>query len=277
MDQVKFFIDVLEKEPPYKEVEITLQDYENLSRCRELKIENFCTACQKKRVFANHNMDTSFYSLQSELNKHRASGHRMSINPALTKTDDVLPYECCFITFSVFCSFCEEEHFYALKINSNSICKIGQYPSFSCESVSSLQKYKNIISKYYIELTSAVNVNSQGKGIGSFVYLRRILEHLVNIKYSKLSDTKEDIKFVDKLHAVEEKEVIIPEPLNKIKNQIYSILSKGVHEYSDEECLKLFPAVLFVIIEILDNEFNKKEKKKREADVTEIIKAALGK
>lgn len=51
---------------------------------------------------------------------------------------------------------------------------------------------------------------------------------------------------------------------NKI---IYSILSKGVHELAEEECLEYFPAIKLGIELILDEEIlrQERERKKREA------------
>ena len=91
-------------------------------------------------------------------------------------------------------------------------------------------------------------------GVAAFVYLRRILEHLVEKRFTG----DKALKFSDKLHEVEKNERIIPIELNPIKNQIYAILSKGVHEYEENECLELFLAVKFVIERMLDMELEKK-------------------
>ena len=106
--------------------------------------------------------------------------------------------------------------------------------------------------------------------VAGFVYLRRILEHLVDNKYSDYGNS-EGVKFVDKLHEVEKHEKIIPDELDEIKSQIYTVLSKGVHEYLEEECAQLFPAVQFVIESILDEQLAAYERKKKASEAKKII------
>ena len=172
------------------------------------------------------------------------------------------------------CASCEEEHYFSIRVDGQSITKIGQYPSFSRKETESLKKYKNLISKYYTELTTSVNLYSQGLGIGSFVYLRRILEHLVETKYYALPEHEETARFIDKLKAVQEVEAIIPPELEEIKEQVYSVLSKGIHEYTEDECYGLYNVVFYVVTAILDRELYKKEQAEK---VAEAKKAIIGK
>jgi hypothetical protein len=55
--------------------------------------------------------------------------------------------------------------------------------------------------------------------------------------------------------------------------KVYSILSLGVHELSEEQCLQHFPVLRGAIELILDDRNAKREREKRERE----IKAALGK
>ena len=166
---------------------------------------------------------------------------------------------------------CSERHYCILHLKNLTIEKIGQYPSFTKESISEkLRKYKNLIPKYYPELTKAVSAYSQNMSVAGFVYLRRILEHLVDKKYSTYGELA-GIKFIDKLNEVEKYEKIIPDELKELKAQIYSVLSKGVHEYSEEECSQLFPAVQFVIESILDEQLAADERKRKAAEAKKII------
>jgi len=107
--------------------------------------------------------------------------------------------------------------------------------------------------------------------------LRRILEHLVDTKYFALPGANEQARFVEKLEAVEKVEPIIPKELIAVKAKIYFVLSKGVHEYTEDECLSLFEAVLYVISSILDQELYKKEQATKAAEVKQIIDRKLQK
>ncbi len=173
-----------------------------------------------------------------------------------------------FVNITLRCAKCGEAHYYSLLFKGNTVTKIGQYPSFSKSEVQSLRKYKNLISKYYPELTRSVNAYSQGMGVAAFVYLRRILEYLVESKYN--GDTS--WKFIEKLKEVEKTEEIMPEELSAVKEEIYSVLSKGIHEYEEDECMELYLAVKYVIERILDIEL---ERKSRLLKANEAMKAIV--
>ena len=169
------------------------------------------------------------------------------------------------------CAKCGEAHYYSLLFKGNTVIKIGQYPSFSKSEVQSLRKYKNLISKYYPELTRSVNAYSQGMGVAAFVYLRRILEYLVESKYN--GDTS--WKFIEKLKEVEKTEEIIPEELSAVKEEIYSVLSKGIHEYEEDECMELYLAVKYVIERMLDIELERKSRLSKANEAMKAIKSKL--
>ena len=52
---------------------------------------------------------------------------------------------------------------------------------------------------------------------------------------------------------------------------VYGILSKGVHELSEEECLTYFPALKLSIILILDQRIEDESKSKKESLVKKAI------
>ena len=56
---------------------------------------------------------------------------------------------------------------------------------------------------------------------------------------------------------------IISDELAEIRTRIYGVLSKGVHVSTDQECKELFPAMRYVIEEMLDHKIAKKEREER--------------
>jgi hypothetical protein len=56
---------------------------------------------------------------------------------------------------------------------------------------------------------------------------------------------------------------IIPDELSDVKVKIYSWLSKGVHELSEQESMELFPYLKYAIELILDEQIVQKEKAKK--------------
>jgi hypothetical protein len=178
-----------------------------------------------------------------------------------------------FTPFTLSCAKCASVVYFSLLVTGSGIMKIGQYPSFASEEAAKVKKYKNIIPKYYEELTRSLNSYSQGMNIGAFVYLRRIYEHLIESRYSGNDNTK----FIDKLKAVEAEEKIIPEDLTEVKNQLYEVLSKGVHEYTENDCGRMYPFLRFCIEAILDEELAKKERKEKANNAKKAISAVLAK
>ncbi len=162
---------------------------------------------------------------------------------------------------------------FCFKVYKEKIQKFGQYPSIADLSLNRIGKYKKILNtEKYNEFSKAIGLVSHGVGIGSFVYLRRIFENLVEQAHQEA--IKEDLwseeaycrsRMDEKIGLLKE---LLPDFL--FKNRIlYSILSKGIHELSEEECLKYFDAVKLGIELILDE---KLEKLNREAKTKEVEK-----
>lgn len=259
----KWFEEFLENEPPYKTITIDVQQLEEICKASHFSIEQYCTRCGKLRTFKSD---------ENELCKIlREYDDRRECMPFYELEDMFYEYECGVILDFQCQHDCCEHHYIPIRIGHLSIEKIGQYPTFSKEEVNKkLYRYKSLIPQFYPELTKAVSAYSQNMGVPAFLYLRRILEHLVDVKYKRYGG-KDNIKFVDKLHEVEKHEKIIPDEFDEIKNQLYSVLSKGVHEYEEEECIEMFPLVKFVIENILDMELMKKEHKKKAQEAKSMI------
>lgn len=263
----QLFERILAEEPPYKVVEFDVDTYKYIANINEIAINEYCESCDCNSVFKEWLANTKILTSLA-IDEHNARNEIIcgGVGPEYRKK--FFKDKRYFLNFILKCAKCGEEHYFSILLQNNTIRKIGQYPSYANKEAHELNKYKNLISKYYPELTRSVNAYSQGMGVAAFVYLRRILEHLVVCRY----DGEESLTFVEKLKEVEKKEKIIPEYYNDVKGEIYSILSKGIHEYDEEECIALYPAVRYIIEGILDIELEKKNKKKKAAEAVQIIK-----
>lgn len=159
------------------------------------------------------------------------------------------------------------------------IIKIGQYPSVADLVKPKIAKYKSVLRNQYLEFSKAVGLFAHGIGIGSFVYLRRIIERLVLDKYSeaatKLNISQEDFeskKFVEKIEILSD---YLPPVLVTNKN-LYGIVSKGIHELSEEECLNMFPSIQLGIELILDDLLAEKERKEKEKELAKFVAQTTG-
>ena len=159
--------------------------------------------------------------------------------------------------------------------------KIGQYPTIADLEIGKYKKYSKVISKEYLrELNKAIGLSANGVGVGSFVYLRRIFETLIEKYHQKAiltSGWNEDEYGKSRIaEKIELLKTYLPEAIVKYK-KVYSIISKGIHELTEQECLKYFPIVKDAIISMLEQDYLKKENETKQSELESNIKDLVGK
>jgi len=159
--------------------------------------------------------------------------------------------------------------------------KIGQEPSLADLSLHKFgPSYKKLLGNFSGELTRAIGLHAHGVGIGAFVYLRRIFEMLIEEAHAaaKSSDSWDERKYADA--RMNDKIVLLkdflPEFLLKTA-KIYGILSKGIHELSEQECLSHFIPIKNGIEIILDEKIETAQKHKKESETRAAIAQIAGK
>ena len=159
---------------------------------------------------------------------------------------------------------------FVLFIEKFTIQKIGQYPSYADIDIPQAEIYrKELGKKYYKELKRAIGLYSCNVGIGSYVYLRRIIEKLIldalqeAIKEGAVTQKEFEIDENNHQRRIEDKIKLLsnylPKPLVDNKN-VYGIISKGIHELDEDECLKYFPVIEQLIKMSLGRKYCEKEK-----------------
>ena len=156
------------------------------------------------------------------------------------------------------------------------IIKIGQLPSFTdILDSGTLSKYESILGRNkLLEVKKASGLASHNTNIGAFVYLRRVFEFLILDAEKGYADSGESLADNYHLERVVNKIEILKDFLpsfiseNKI---IYGILSKGVHELSEEECREYFDTIYKSIILILEQKLELKNKAKLEKSLSSAI------
>lgn len=159
--------------------------------------------------------------------------------------------------------------------------KVGQNPSVADFHLAKVKKYtKYLDNARRREFTKAIGLYANGVGIGSFVYLRRIFEALIFEAGEKLIAqgviTNDDFypKHMDE--KIEAAKSELPDFLVENKS-IYGILSKGVHELSEDECMTYYDVVKKGIELILDEKIEKEEKEKIRNALSASIASIAGK
>ena len=106
------------------------------------------------------------------------------------------------------------------------------------------------------------------------MYLRRIFEHLLIQAKTNAGSAINDEEF-DKAR-VNEKITMLKDHLTSMLTSnptLYGILSKGIHELSEDDCIEYFPVVKDCIFMILDEW----EEMRKKAEKEKSISASLSK
>jgi len=153
--------------------------------------------------------------------------------------------------------------FFHIRIRNLEVQKIGQFPSLADIANDESKQYRSVLTKDdSSEFHKAIGLAAHGVGIGSYVYLRRIFEHLIFSRYQEFKDSNgwkdEDFFGLRMKEKIEFLKNYLPPFLVENKG-IYSILSLGIHELSEEKCLAYFGVMKHSIIIILEEDKKKKE------------------
>lgn len=154
--------------------------------------------------------------------------------------------------------------FFLFHAKDKTIQKIGQLPSIASLNLFDIKKYSKVLDqRYFVEFTKAIGLSAHGVGVGSFVYLRRIFEFLIEESHQKAKSIGEwdealytSARMNEKINLLKTE---LPDFLVENKS-LYSILSKGIHELSEEDCLSAFPIVKVGIELILDDKLEEMNK-----------------
>jgi hypothetical protein len=146
----------------------------------------------------------------------------------------------------------------------NVLWKIGQWPTFATIARGRLKDKIRVLSHTdATELAKAVGLASHDAGIGAYVYVRRVFERVLWQSFNEFRKTHPewtDEKFqstpTDK--RIELLRGELPDYL--VQNaKLYSILSLGMHELNEQQCLDFFDAAYEAVLYILEDKINKKE------------------
>jgi hypothetical protein len=156
---------------------------------------------------------------------------------------------------------------FLFRAHEGEVEKIGQFPSLGDLAATDLQKYRPVLTKErYRELVRGIGLASHDVGIGAFIYLRRVFEYLIESAHLKAKSIPGWDETSFEKSRMDEKIQLLKTSLPQflVENRVlYKILSFGVHELSEEECLRVFPAVKIGIELILDDELERHKREKK--------------
>lgn len=162
-----------------------------------------------------------------------------------------------------------------------SISKVGQHPSVADFHIGQVRKYDKVLPNDKMrEFTKAIGLAANGVGIGSFVYLRRIFEYLIlnALEIAKKRNEKFDVDAFNAARMNEKIQMlsgILPDFLVE-NHTIYGILSKGIHELSEEVCNKYFSVLRESIEMILDEMLEASQKELKKKSIKQTLSQIAG-
>lgn len=167
-------------------------------------------------------------------------------------------------------------YFYYI-FTENEIVKIGQYPDFEkIKTNENIEMYREILgNEKYEELSKAIGLEKTGLALPALTYLRRIIENIIlNAKEKALSENKldeekfEGERYDERIRMLSD---YLPKSLVE-KKSLYSILSMGIHQLTNEDAVEIFDIIFDNLKDILDEVISKKEYDNALNDVTENLK-----
>lgn len=277
------FADFLVNKGLYDKIEIAGDNNSELADLvgGYVNISVYCPECKEIRVF--HSDSIIYYRyvsnrgfLQEKL--ETAIRSKYFINPDGSPFNDCPEEEYRIMVIKFYCAMDEDHRLdYIVLIQGNQMIKIGQYPSVADLSFPELKDYRKVMQKEdEKELRRAIGLFASGIGVGSFVYLRRIFERIiVNASKKAIQEGKITEEELVKCRVDEKiKKLSDYLPKSLIDNTVfYGIISKGIHELTEEECLEYFPVMKGFIMLIL----RQWEQMRRDEEEEKAIQASLSK
>ena len=214
-----------------------------------------------------HNMETTYHLCSKTIN----IGYAVAENGFLPVDSKIrcLSFKCGrFNDILTLVVFCDTKNGY--------VQKVGTYPSLRDFHKDGIKKYNKVLSEQQrMELITAIMIANNGVGIGAYVYLRRIFEGIVHEEsINAIRDgvvTEKDFKnkrMDEKIVAIKN---YLPAFLYDNHKALYSILSLGIHQLDEEECLGYFPVLYDCIILVLEDRLAQKEKEITTKKATESL------
>lgn len=285
------FADFLKDKGLYDKMPITIDNYSDWLNLLNgtVRIQSYCAGCKEFSVFTMQPIHIVKENYDGGKVEVALGEYLQTLNPGVKLANPIpenVPEnwrwyndyidDTHVFTFSFQCAMDPNHRIdFIVKTDVNTVRKIGQYPSVADLTFPELDVYKKVLDdKDRKEFGRAIGLYASGIGVGSYVYLRRIFERLL----MNAKENAGDIIDTDTFNKarVDEKITLLRDYLPKMLTsnpKLYGILSKGIHELSEEECIAYFPVVKECIYMIL----NEWEDMRKKAEQEIAISSALSK
>lgn len=241
--------------PLYKEYQV---NEENIAGVRNLlkyegHLDTYCSQCQSHTVF----------NCQNDTRESWIDGDNWYYQP--------------FLRVVAVCSR-DKSHlsvYHFRLIKQSGIQKIGQHPSTADSNLYDAKKYSKVLnSEDFRGFTKSIGLAAHGIGAGALVYLRRIFESLIKEAHSAAIQDADWDESAYHNGRMQDRVKLLKNHLPSFlveHHRIYAVLSNGVHELSESQCLDFFPVLKMSIELILDQKILEAERVKKTSEVSQFL------
>lgn len=264
--------------PLYTPIEVgpDIEDAIEAIQLFEETMDDYCPACQQNATFMAVTSVGAEKARQEE--QRLVNVNRLAMVTGVAKQNArrvwVLPE----FSKAIVCTRAGHFVHFHFVSQGESIIKIGQYPSLADMATGDTSQFEKALGKTRLhELNKAIGLAAHGVGIGSYVYLRRVFESLIEDSHQQALKKSEWDEELYQKGRMKEKVAMLKEHLPAFIVQhpeLYSILSLGVHELTEEECKKNFEALKSGILVIAEEKLHEIQRARRYKEASQAIVAA---
>lgn len=277
--KTKISKEFLEKRSLYSSIKCNLPD--SSSDLEGENINLYCKTCKSIQTFV---LNVPFFEGK---NLYELPRPKSIVSGGVSYKEDIKG----FLFLDYICANCNKERaIFVIKISDNKCEKVGQYPPLDISIPPEIKSLRDpIIEGLYKKGRISENFSY---GIGAYTYYRRIVELKIDELLEKIKEffPSEERKVYEGILEKMKKERNADKKINLVKDIItdeilsdnplkllYSILSKGIHALSDEECLEYASTVRELLLLLIKKIESKKEDKEKYQKAQMKIKKLLEK
>lgn len=210
---------------------------DELRKAQTTSFDSYCVGCKQEATFR----------IQTHVVPRPSIGGRHServVPPSLFGVDAV-----CQRNFHVYT--------YVFAKRGKQLIKIGQLPSLAEIAHGELRGIgKSLDAVDRSELGKALGLHAHDTALGAFVYLRRVFERMVQRAHDRQSAAGHPIEGFDGMRMDARIAALKDELPQKVvqNSKVFSVLSVGIHELTEDQCSRYFPVLKAVLFQMLGEE-----------------------
>lgn len=218
------------------------EELEDALRNNGFSFDAYCKACKRETTFRIGTYPVVNRGIRTRLGENVIPPKLLSLNATCQRDYTVYSY--------------------ILKFEDKQVTKIGQWPSTADIAFGELRSIdKCLDDQDRLELGKALGLHAHDAAIGAFVYLRRVFERMVERTHRRQSEAGNPVAGFDAMRMDERIAALKGELPEKVvqNSAVFSVLSVGIHELTEEQCTKYFPILKAVLFQMLEQEEHKRK------------------